>query len=317
MSIPPLKLGIIGLDTSHVTEFTAILNDPQHPHHIEGGTIQVAYPGVPSSDFELSYGRIQGFTDELVRDYQVRLAHSEEEVAEECDAILLESVDARVHLEQFKRIASFGKPVFVDKPLALSTREATEMFELAAKYQVPLMSCSSLRFGEALSEQLRGMEQGEALSEQLQGIAQGEAIIGADCYGPMAIEPTQPGLFWYGVHMVEMLYRVLGKGCVSVKTFTNDDFDFVIGTWADGRIGTVRGNRKGNYKFGALVHGDKSTRYANLSDHPKPFYVSMLEKVMHLFQTGEAAIEPEETLEIIRFMECANESRETGAPVRL
>ncbi|MFD1174871.1 Gfo/Idh/MocA family protein [Paenibacillus puldeungensis] len=304
MSIPPLKIGIIGLDTSHVTEFTAILNDPQHPHHIEGGTIQVAYPGVPSSDFELSYGRIQGFTDELVRDYQVRLAHSEEEVAEECDAILLESVDARVHLEQFKRIAPYGKPVFVDKPLALSTREATEMFELAEKYRVPFMSCSSLRFGEALSEQLQEMKQGES-------------IIGADCYGPMAIEPTQPGLFWYGVHMVEMLYRVLGKGCVSVRTFTNDDFDFVIGTWADGRIGTVRGNRKGNYKFGALVHGDKSTRYANLSDHPKPFYVSMLEKVMHLFQTGEAAIDHEETWEIIRFMECANMSRETGTAVRL
>ncbi|MFC5701596.1 Gfo/Idh/MocA family protein [Cohnella faecalis] len=298
-----LKLGIVGLDTSHVTAFAELLNDPGHPYHIPGGNIRAAYPGVASPDFELSYARLQPYTDELANKFGVTLLDSEEAVAESCDAILLESVDGRVHLDQFRKLAPFGKPVFVDKPFALSTQEAREMIALAERYRVPLMSCSSLRYAEALSEQLRRMG--------------GDPIAGADCYGPMAIQATQPGLFWYGIHMVEMLYRVMGAGCVRVAAETNADYDLVVGTWADGRIGTIRGNRKGNNKFGVLVHGEAAAYYADISSHSKPFYASMLEQVMRLFHTGEADIDLGETLEIIHFIECANESRETGRSVEL
>ncbi|AIQ64914.1 oxidoreductase [Paenibacillus stellifer] len=303
MSAKPLKLGVIGLDTSHVTAFAEILNDPGHPHHIPGATIQVAYPGKPSPDFALSCDRIEGYTEELVSNYHIRLADSEEAVAEECDAILLESVDGRVHPEQFKRIVPYGKPVFIDKPFALSSREAREMLDAAERFRVPWMSCSSLRYGEALSEQLRSMES--------------ESIIGADCHGPMAIEPTQPGLFWYGIHAVEMLYKVLGRGCVSVSAAKSEDYDQITAIWDDGRMGTIRGNRKGNNKFGVLLHGDQTTRYANMSDHHKPFYASMLEQIVRMFHTGIVDIDPEETLEIIRFIESANLSRETGRTIRL
>ncbi|THF84486.1 Gfo/Idh/MocA family protein [Cohnella fermenti] len=299
----PLKLGVIGLDTSHVVAFAELLNDPNHPYHIPGGSIQAAYPGTASPDFELSCARLQPFTEELTNKFDVNLLDSEEAVAECCDAILLESVDGRVHPEQFRKIVPYGKPVFIDKPFALTAQDAREMIALAERYQVPLMSCSSLRYSEALSEQLRRMGD--------------EPIAGADCYGPMAIQPTQPGLFWYGIHMVEMLYRVLGTGCIRVLAETNNDYDLIVGTWADGRIGTIRGNRKGNSSFGALIHGESATYYANAASHPKPYYASMLEKVIHLLHTGEADIDIRETLEIVRFMECANESRKTGRSVEL
>jgi len=32
----PLRIGIIGVDTSHAVAFTQILNDPKDPEHIEG-----------------------------------------------------------------------------------------------------------------------------------------------------------------------------------------------------------------------------------------------------------------------------------------
>jgi len=40
---------------------------------------------------------------------------------------MLESADGRVHPEQFRRIAPYGKPVFIDKPLAVSVRDAEEI----------------------------------------------------------------------------------------------------------------------------------------------------------------------------------------------
>lgn len=298
----PLRIGMIGLDTSHCTAFATLLHDEKHAYHVPGGRIVTAYRG-GSADFPMSYNRVDKFTTTLQEEHAVQLVESPEEVVKSSDAILLTSVDGRVHLEQFRQIVSYGKPVFIDKPFAVSSADARQMVELARRHHVPLMSSSSLRFSAGLQETLKRET--------------GGAIIGADCYGPMELQPTQPGLFWYGIHATEMLYAILGVGCHSVLSVTHEDHEFVVGQWADGRIGTIRGNRKGNKRNGALIHREEETHYVDVLAHPKPKYAGLLEVVMAMFQTGIAQIAVEETLEIIRFLEAANESRTTGKPVML
>ncbi|CAG7645778.1 hypothetical protein PAESOLCIP111_05020 [Paenibacillus solanacearum] len=297
-----LKIGIIGLDTSHVPAFTKLLNDSEASYHITGGQVVAAFPG-GSPDFELSISRVDGYTNELRDKYGVHIVESPEQVAERCDAILLESVDGRVHLEQFRRIAPFGKPVFIDKPFAVSSEDARQIAKLSREHGIPVMSASALRFAEALQDAKRVEDQGD--------------VIGADFYGPMALQPTQPGLFWYGVHTVDMLYQIMGGGCVEVIAATQEDHDVITGFWKDGRIGTIRGNRKGNNKFGGVVHRVKRSDYIDVYANPKPYYASLLEQVMDMFRTGQPGIDLDETVEIIRFMEAANESRSTGKRVAL
>jgi predicted dehydrogenase len=299
---PLLKIGMIGLDTSHVSAFSKLLNDPAQEYHVPGGRVAVAYPG-GSPDFEMSWSRLPGFQKELVENYGVSIAASPEEAAEQSDAVLLLSVDGRVHLEQLRKIAPYRKPVFVDKPFAVRSEDAQSMAALSTEFGFPLMSCSALRYSEALTEALRNTEHG--------------AVIGADYYGPLEIQPTQPGFFWYGIHTAEMLYRTLGTGCRYVKTTTNQDHDQVVGVWPDGRIGTIRGNRRGNKTFGGLVHREKSTQFVNTAAFAKPYYASLLERVMAFFTGGKPDIAVSETLEIIRFLEAANESRQTGMTVEL
>jgi predicted dehydrogenase len=297
-----LKIGIIGLDTSHVTAFTQLLNDSAHAYHVPGGKVVVAFPG-GSPDFELSISRVQGFTDKLRDEQGVQIVDSVEAVAELSDAILLESVDGRVHLEQFAKIAPFGKPVFIDKPLAVTSEDAKQIAALAAKHGIAVMSTSALRYAEGLTEVLANAEKG--------------AIIGVDAYGPMAIQPTQPGYYWYGIHTVEMVFAVLGKDCVDVTVTTNDDHDVIVGRWADGRIATVRGNRKGNNQFGATVHREKGSQFVDVYAHAKPYYASLLERIVPLFKGEGAAIDFTETIAVIRFIEAANESRLNGKTVAL
>ena len=153
-------------------------------------------------------------------------------MAEKSDAILLESVDGRVHLEQFRKIAAFGKPTFIDKPFTTTTKDAKEIIRLAEEHGTPIMSSSSLRYSEGLMGALEDSEKGD--------------VIGVDCYGPLEIEPNH-GLFWYGIHTAEMLYCAYGPGCKSVTVTKSEDHEIIIGEWADGRIGSMRGNRKGEY----------------------------------------------------------------------
>ncbi|WP_168120445.1 Gfo/Idh/MocA family oxidoreductase [Paenibacillus sp. HB172176] len=302
MNTKHLNIGMIGLDTSHCEAFTKLLNDSSHPYHVEGGRVISAYPG-GSEDFELSINRVDQITDTLKEQYGIIIRDSIRAVAEESDAILLTSVDGRVHLEQFENIVSLGKPVFIDKPFAVRSDHARKMFELAEKHQTPLMSASSLRFSVELDEALADAEEG--------------SIIGVDSFGPMNIQETQGGLFWYGIHSAEMLFRAMGKGCVEVQATTNEAYEMVVGVWEDGRIGTLRGNRKGNSLFGVTIHREGGTQFVNASKHPKPNYAGLLECAIPFFQNGEASINPQETIEIIRFLEAANESRETGKAVKL
>lgn len=302
MSTEELKIAIIGLDTSHAPLFAELLNNPDHPHHVRGGKVMAAYPG-GSPDFELSIGRVDKFTAEVRDNSGVPIVQSIQEAAENADAILLLSVDGRVHLEQFRQIVPYGKPVFIDKPFAVTTRDAKAIYRLAQEHGIPLMSCSSVRWSEGLGRALDSADQGN--------------IIGVDTYGPMELQSTQPGFYWYGIHAADMLYRSMGKGCKEVTVTTNADHDLAVGVWEDGRVGTLRGNRKGNRRFGALIHREQGTEHVDVYADGKPYYTSMLEEVIRMFQTGAAPIDMTETLEVIAFLEAANESRETGRTVKL
>jgi len=75
----PIRVGIIGLDTSHVTAFTALLNDPSNPNHVPGARVVAAYRG-GSPDVESSATRIDRFTSELQTKWNVELVGSIEEL---------------------------------------------------------------------------------------------------------------------------------------------------------------------------------------------------------------------------------------------
>lgn len=297
-----LKIGLIGLDTSHVEGFSKFLHEKDHPFYIPDGKIVVAYPG-GSSDFELSYSRVDKYTKLLREVYDVKIEDSLQKVADASDAIMITSVDGRVHLEQFMAIVKYKKPIFIDKPFTLDTTSAQKIQEEAKKYGTPVMSCSPLRYDESLVNALEDDSQ--------------DVIIGADCYGPMELQATQPGLFWYGIHSVEMLYKILGKGCQKVTSYTNENHDFVVGEWEDGRIGTVRGNREGNRSFGSTIHRQKGTQFTNSTLSDVSFHARQNKHIIDFMKTGNADFDSEETLEIIRFIESANESRQSGKTINL
>ncbi|MHB1319857.1 MAG: Gfo/Idh/MocA family oxidoreductase, partial [Anaerolineae bacterium] len=133
---------------------------------------------------------------------------------------------------------------------------------------------------------------------------------------PAALEETNPGLFWYGVHAVELLYTFLGEGCETVRCISTPDADVVVGEWTDGRLGSVRGTRTGDHDYGVTVHSDSTyqTRY----NRDVPIYAQLLERIVAFFGGQPAPVAPAETLETMAFMQAAlTSAREAGRPVRL
>lgn len=298
-----IRFGMIGLDTSHVSAFTKVLHDPAHSSHGARGKVVAAFPG-GSPDMPVSANRLEGFTTELRDTQGVEIVDSICGLAGKCDAILLHSVDGRVHLEQFRQVVEWKLPVFIDKPLAVSSADAKEIARLAKEHGVPTITASAIRFGESFQRALAaGAEDG--------------AITGGDFYGPVAFIEKVPGYFWYGIHTADMLFATMGKGCREVQVTRLENHDIIVGRWEDGRLGTLRGNRVGNNTFGGTIHREKKSIAFDLAASAKPYYASLLDEVMSFAQGGTPSVSLDESVEIIRFLEAANESAETGKIVAL
>ncbi len=292
-----LRAGIVGCDTSHVVAFTELINDPAATGALAKVEITVAYPG-GSPDIPASRDRLDGFVKTL-REKGVKIVDSLEALAEDSDVILLESVDGRPHLEQFKAIAK-GKPVFVDKPAAASLADVISIFRHAEATKTPVFSSSSLRF----FEEFRTLRDDPSLGK----------LLGAESTGPMHLEPHHPDLFWYGVHGCEALYAVMGQGCETVTRVDAEGSSLVAGKWKGGRIGSYRGIKVGGGYYGVTAYGTKGVVHRGGGGG----YGPAMNAICEFFLTGKPPVSSEETIELFAFMEAADESkRQGGKPVAI
>jgi predicted dehydrogenase len=305
----PLRIGLIGLDTSHVVQFTSILNDPAHAQHIPGARVVAAFKG-GSPKVEASATRIERFTSEVTGKWGVELVDSIEALCAKVDAVMLTSVDGRQHLAQVRPVFAARKRVFIDKPLAGSFEDAQEIARLSRESGTPFFSASSLRFQPELNV-LRA-------SPELGG------VVGASAHGPCPIQTYVPDLFWYGIHTVEMLYTLMGPGVETVTRVHTPDADVVTGRWKDGRLGVMRGHRTGPQTYGAVAYGQKTILSFGApppnapQERLQPAYPALLDATLAFFRSGVPPVTPEETLEIMAFMEAADLSKaRQGAPVAL
>lgn len=294
-----LRIGMIGLDTSHVVEFTHRLNDPKNKNHVEGGKVVAAFKGGSEDMPTDSMQRIPPYAKELETKWGVKMYDSIDALVKDVDVVMVESVDGRKHLEQALPAMKAGKPVFIDKPVSGSLRDAIKIYDLAKQYNVPIYSGSSLRFYPNLQE-MKHTDVGE--------------LKGAYSIGPAHMEKHHPDLYWYGIHPTEALYTIMGTGCESVVCTFTPETHVVTGVWKGGKVATLRGMRSGIEPYRVSVYGSEKVLDEQLAGDYTPF----LREVIKFFQTGVAPVSPEETIEIYAFMEAADESkREGGKPVRI
>jgi hypothetical protein len=294
-----IRVGIIGTDTSHVPAFTQLLNDPSAPGYLGGARVVAAYKG-GSKDVEESISRVDRYADEIRSKFGVEIVSGIPALLAKVDAVLLESVDGRVHLEQARPVIAAHKPLFIDKPLAATLEDAREIARLAKEAGVPWFSSSSLRFG-AIGAAMHFPD-----------------TKGASTWGPGPFEPHHYlDLSWYAIHPIELLYTIMGPGCESVTRTSSPDADVIVGRWKDGRIGAVRAIRPYS-DYGAVVYREKQV----VESHPKSGeaadYRLLMREIVTFFQTGKLPVANDETLEIFAFMDAAQRSKEQGGkPVAL
>ncbi|MCA9177093.1 MAG: Gfo/Idh/MocA family oxidoreductase [Planctomycetales bacterium] len=317
----PIRVGFVGLDSYHSFAFTQLfheLKEPLKPRtegDLGGLRVVAAYPG-GSSDIAESAEGVPKQLERLER-YQLQIVDSVEALLPLVDAVIITSLDGRVHRQQAEQVIRAGKPVFIDRPMAASLDDVVAIFQLAKSRNVPIFSCSQHRFSPGFIGMRNHPDVGK--------------VLGCDVYGGCPTEPHHPDLIWHAVHGIETLYTIMGPGCVEVTRTHTDSTELVVGRWRDGRVGTYRGIKPGSgaIKYSALVFGSEGIAPAGVYGYAAPVkgvvpkgrymgYESLAIEIAKFFKSGKPPVSADETIELFAFMTAAQSSKEQGGrPVAL
>lgn len=210
-------------------------------------------------------------TDEWCEKFGVQKCASIEELCEKSDAVvILAPVNPEKHLAYAERVLPFGKPTYIDKTFAPNAAEAEKLVALARHCGTPCFSTSALRY----AEELGAIE------------------------SPRAMCVTAGGnpLSEYLIHEVEMVASCLGTDAAWVRAEgrVGQSVSWHV-AYADGRYATVL--------FASCM---PSTLYLSDGTRQKytrvesSFFMTLMEKILDLFDGGAPAVSLEETLSVMR-----------------
>ena len=288
-----IRVGIVGTNTSHAGVFAGILNGADGT---AGADPDARVVGVWGSGKEGLSGLHQTAA-ELAETHRIdRVAADPSELIGEIDlALILDDQDGgAIHPDLAEPFLRAGLPTFVDKPMALELAKAVALFELAAQFGTPLMSCSSLRFADELKA-LQATELGEL--SLITGVGPG------DWYN-------------YGVHTVEAAVAVYSGRLDWVQQFAGADRDLtVIGDVSGPKI-TIGTLRDAPTPFQLSAYGSGGTAQTDVGDY-RGFYTNTIRAAVGMAATGQPPIKPQDTLTVLSILAAGERSRATGRRIAL
>ncbi|WP_335936128.1 Gfo/Idh/MocA family protein [Streptomyces sp. PTD5-9] len=190
-----MRIGIVGTDNSHVDHIVGHLNVRR-----AGGDARVV---------ALSGGRSRRNEELAAADGAIRIVDDPADLLGRVDAVIVADRDGARHRAQAIPFLTEGLPVFVDKPLARTVEDARAMTDAALAHDAPLTSSSALRW----------IPDAEALAARTARGGPPHLVVVS---GPADPEGDHGGIFFYGIHPVDLALRLAPGEISGVRTDATD-----------------------------------------------------------------------------------------------
>ncbi len=226
-----------------------------------------------------------------------RVAATPEAACEGVDAVLLIDDGSGEQWKYALHPLKKGVPVFCDKPLAMTARDAQTVAKVARETKTRFMSASSLRFVPDIVK----------LKQELPALGQVH-FASASCGNE---------LVYYGIHALSMIYGVFGGGAISalnvgrpgrnlVRYRFKNDLDVML---------TVADREWMRAGYIITLQGTKAWR--SLQPNLDNLYSYLLEQFIDLVRTGRESVPVEEEVELIAALEAGKRSLQLGREVTI
>jgi predicted dehydrogenase len=217
-----------------------------------------------------------------------RACSSPEEACDGVDAVLIVDDGSGAQWKYAVHPLKKGVPVFCDKPLAMTAKEAQSVAKLARTTKTKFMSSSSLRFVPDIVK----------LREELPKL------------GNVHLATVACGneLVYYGIHALSMAYAVLGAGAVSVLNVGQPGLNEVRIRFADHRDVLLLVGEKEWMRAGYQINLYGQKEWTTVTPDLKNLYSHLLEAFLGYLKTGTEPYPIEEEVELIAALEAGKRS---------
>jgi predicted dehydrogenase len=249
-----VRVGVIGAENSHTVGFGQIFNKDKK------------FPGVEIT-------ALWGETAEFARNAAdkggiPKVVEKQSDLIGQIDALIVDHRHPKYHVEAALPFVEAGIPTFVDKPFSYRTYDAWALLEAAEKRKTPITCLSSIACGPAV----------EDMRQQVQALKDIRSVI---VTGPAEIDSKYGGIFFYGVHSVELLFKLAGYDCEAVRATRlgpNTTFEF---KFASGLLATYVVAKK--WEVICVTDDGAQTIKSRL---PGEDPLAMYAMIVKMFQTG-------------------------------
>ncbi|MBR7104574.1 MAG: Gfo/Idh/MocA family oxidoreductase [Lentisphaeria bacterium] len=286
----PIKVAIIGLDTSHSVALPKLMQDPETTDQVKELKAVTCLRFPTPFQSEAGQDERQAYLESI----GVKVTRDFDEAVADCDAIMLEINDPAFHLEYFEKCAKLGKPIFLDKPFADNLENTKKIIDIAKENNVRYFTSSSLRFD----------------IDMVEGLQQVKPPVSATVWGPVGRAPAGSSIIWYGVHAFEILNTVMGSGAIGVSG-SADMHGYVFHViYADGRRGIVELSRN-CWSYGATCRDAAGKSDIIRVTGRVPFYKMLLLEIVKFFK-GEESVAISDSVEVMAMLCAADAAAKSG-----
>jgi hypothetical protein len=286
-----IRIGIIGTENSHALAAMERFNVKRS---IPGATVSVLCPGQGDTLAHAREIAEQGETPHVVEDPEALL--------ELADAVIIMNRHGGLHARYARLTLGADLPTFVDKPLTCDVAEAEQLVELSRQRDVWLQSWSTVWLGSSFGELFRTAE------NEIGPVSAGL------CAGPCQLDSEHGGVFFYGIHTVEMMLQGFGYDVASLHAHREGPHATVTVAMASGKLVTLQLLGEG-YCFQALCHGPGGSRYAALETGDA--YDRGFQAMLRGFTVGERLLTDEELVQPVRVLAAIARSLEDESVISL
>ena len=251
-----VRVGIIGAENSHSIGFGRMFN------------VQKKFPGV-------EVVAIWGETDEFAKNSAEKgsipkIVKKQSDLMGMIDALIIDHRHAKYHVDSAIPFVKAGIPTFVDKPFSYRVAKGRELLELAEKYKTPITCLSSVGYGPQVDD----------MAAQVKELGEIESVV---ITGPSDINSKYGGIFFYGIHTVERLFKLFGNEVEAVRATRNKSRYTFQFKYNSGLIATYIPVR-GWELYCAMQEGMKQIKPRTDVENATLYMYSAIVK---MFQTGE------------------------------
>ena len=277
-------IGVIGTENSHTAAIAQVINVEKK---------------IKDCSVDFVWGEAPEFTKNAVKVGKIaNVVKRSEQMLGKIDALIVDHRHPKYHLKAALPFVKAGIPVFVDKPFCYRADKGKEFLKVAKKYKTPVTSFSVLPEQASFRRFVGTLE------------SAGKIVAGST-YGPCDLKCRYGGVFFYGIHQVDMALKAFGYNVSRTLITKNGNGATGQLIYSDGKIVNMHFIKEGTHQFGISAIGTEKT-VARQIVIDKSMYLTGIKRFTKMFKTGIEPESYEHMLKPVQILESLERSVKSG-----